>query len=199
MNLEFDAATHRYRLDGQPVPGVTSITDTLIDFGGIAPSVLEAARDRGTAVHLMCQYVDEGGVDESSLDPALLGYLAAYRRFLLDTGVIWTDIEQRVCSRLYRYAGTLDRVGALPQVRKTRRVLVDIKAVAQIQPAVGPQTAAYTQAYRETFPRHPTIQARFALQLKPDGSYKFHECREESDLSVFIAAKTIHEWRARHA
>lgn len=197
--IEFDAAAHTYRVDGRAVPHVTAITDTLIDFGGIAPAVLETARDRGTAVHLACQYHDEGGVDESSLDPALIGYLAGYRAFLAESGARWDAIEKRVYSGKFRYAGTLDRVGTIKGKRSRVSVLVDIKAVAQIQPAVGPQTAAYLQAYRETFPEKPKLFGRFALQLRPDGTYRFHECREIADFSVFMAAKTVAAWRERHA
>jgi hypothetical protein len=187
--LEYDANSHEYRVDGAIVPHVTAITDTLIDFGGIAPDVLEHARDRGTAVHLLTELHDRGELDEDALADELRGYLTAYRRFIAEADPQWDAIEQRVYSARYRYAGTLDRVGSIGGKRSRKGVLVDIKATASIQPAVGPQTAAYAHAYGDS------RLARFALQLRPDGTYRFHECRDQSDLPVFLAAMTVYNWR----
>lgn len=196
MSLHFDAATHTYTWNGERVPNVTAVTETLIDFGGVSPAVLAEARDRGQAVHLACQYHDEGGVDEDSLPDELRGYLSAYKLFQRESGFMSAMIEYRVYSPKMRYAGTLDRIGIMPVRRKPRYVLIDIKAVAKVQPATGPQTAAYVAAWDHS--GGCRIDHRFALQLRPDGTYRLHEHTDLTDLSIFLAALSVYNWRHRH-
>lgn len=194
--LTFDPSTHEYRDDGAIVPHVTQVIDGLVDFSGIPESVMAATRDRGQAVHLLTEYHDRGELDEESLPEELRGFHAAYVRFLHESGFSPTAIEQIVYSEKYRYAGKLDRIGTMKSRGREVVALVDIKAVSSVAAAVGPQTAAYQQAAAETGIRN--ISARYALQLRGDGTYKLHECADRSDLSVFLAALTVANWRSKH-
>lgn len=188
-DLTFDEATHIYRYDGIVVPGVTSILEPLTDFSRVPPAVLKAAADFGKAVHRACELDDLGELDEGSLDPALVPYLAAWRKFSAEHNVLWEVIEQPLFHKTLRYAGTPDRQGLVKGLSTT----VDIKSTAQLYPAVGPQLAAYQQASG-----HPTVQ-RMAVQLKGDGTYVAKTYSDPTDWPVFCSLLTLRTWCARHS
>ena len=56
--LTFDEASHTYRIDGQVVPGVTSVLKPLTDYSMVPPADLQAAADFGKAVHRACELDD---------------------------------------------------------------------------------------------------------------------------------------------
>lgn len=194
--VEFDPVTHKYTVSGQRVPHVTGIIKPLEDYAGIPPSVLEYASERGRAVHLACELLDLDDLDESSLDPGIIGYVDAYRHFLAAAGPVWRGIERRVYSERWRYAGTLDRVGVLTKCKGAPEAVLDIKCVAALSPVTGLQTAAYEEADRAD--RRHKERARYALQLRADGTYRLRRYAEPTDLSVFLAQLTIHGWCLRH-
>ncbi|WP_217992962.1 hypothetical protein, partial [Priestia megaterium] len=115
LMLSFDAATHRYSWNGQPVPGVTSVLEPLSSLHLVDPDLLQAASAFGTAVHLACELDDLGQLDERDLDPALMPYLAGWRLFSKDWQVHWDGIEEQVYHPTLRYAGTLDRRGTVTE------------------------------------------------------------------------------------
>lgn len=198
--LTFDRETHTYAWNGAPVVNVTRITDSLNDYAGIPEEVMRAAADRGDAVHYATELYDLGELGAIDDQPAILRpYIAAWAKFRADTGFEPVDIEARVFSEKYRYAGTLDRTGRfsrLKHVKADALCLLDIKATASLMPGVGPQTAAYKQAYEES--RAARLKRRFAVQLKPDGDYRLEELSDQADLSVYLSAMTLHAWRERH-
>lgn len=189
--LTFDAESHTYRFNGQLVPGVTTILKAITDFSAVPPQVLAAAADFGTAVHLACELDDLGQLDESTLDAALVPYLAAWRKFSADHAVQWQLIESPVYHPVMRYAGTLDRFGL---VRGMNTVL-DIKSSAQLYPSVGPQLAAYEKALPPEF----TAVKRMAVQLKADGTYHAQEYSDPTDWPLFCSLLTVRTWCARHS
>jgi hypothetical protein len=189
--MTFDAESHTYRFNGQLVPGVTTILKAITDFSAVPPQVLAAAADFGTAVHLACELDDLGQLDESTLDAALVPYLAAWRKFSADYAVQWQLIESPVYHPVLRYAGTLDRFGL---VRGMNTVL-DIKSSAQLYPSVGPQLAAYEKALPPEF----TAVKRMAVQLKADGTYHTQEYSDPTDWPLFCSLLTVRTWCARHS
>lgn len=195
MTRAFDAASHTYRLNGRRIPSVTQITGTIAPFVGVPREVLEAKADLGTAVHYATQLHDEDDLEIDSLPDIVRPYLQAYIRFGEETGWRPQTIEQQVWAEAYGYAGTLDRTGHFTRLKgiKSRALcLLDLKATYRLAPVYGVQTALYANALPEK-PKH-----RFALQLKPDGSYNLTEHRDPSDLSVGLAALTILNWQTRH-
>lgn len=199
--LEFDRPSHTYRLDGLPVPNVTSVTDALSSYAGVPAEVLRRKAEIGEAVHYATELDDGNDLDDASLPDEIRGYVGAWRRFKADTGFAATFIEQPVASKLYRYAGTLDRIGVFhrhKRVRPNTLCLLDLKTTYAILPAVGPQTAAYAQAWNESASPRLRATRRFAVQLDTDGTYRLHECDDVTDLSVFLAALALKNWRQRH-
>jgi hypothetical protein len=197
--LKFDRDSHTYTWNGTPVVNVTRITDSLNDYAGVPEAIMRAAADRGDAVHFTTELYDKDDLDEKSVLEEIRGYFNAWVRFREETGFVPSHIESRVFSERYRYAGTLDRAGffrKLRGVKPTDTTIVDIKATASLMPGVGPQTAAYQTAFQES--AGVSTRHRFAVRLKPDGTYQLEHLTNPADFSVFLSAMTMYAWRQRH-
>lgn len=182
--LTFDEASHSYFWQGKPVPGVTSVLNALHNFDNVPEAIIKPAQDRGTAVHLACEYDDKGILDESSLDDRIVGYLQAWRQFRSDNATEWTHIEHQCFHKVLRYAGTLDRAGTI----NGDKWLIDIKTSITSHPVWGVQTAAYSNAADLTDHKRGTIQ------LRADGTYRFHEWKSSNDWPVFVSLLTINNF-----
>ena len=157
------------------------VTDILKSAGLIDTTwFTDEARARGTAVHLACQYLDEGCLDEATVAEEIRPYLAAYQRFRAEviTGE-WTAIEQPVYHETLRYRGTPDRVFG--------SWLYDIKTGGPLA-WHGPQLAAYAACL-------PEITRRIGLYLSVDGGYNLVEYKDRDDWKVFQAALTVHNFK----
>jgi len=164
MPLQLDKTTHTYTLDGRTLPGVTAV---LTDVGAVDTTwFTPEARRRGQIVHRACRLLLEDDLDEDSLSPGLKGYIAAFKRFLTETGFKAKFIEHKVHG--INHAGTLDWYG----VMHGAAVLIDGKSGA-VPKWCRLQTAAYAQALQHC--EGALVEKRFGLQLKPDGKYALSE------------------------
>jgi len=171
------------------LPRVTDILKEagLIDVSWLTPE----GRDRGSYVHQACQFYDEGDLDESTVDSAIAGYLDGYKKFRRESSIEswdWIECPQQDPRGLYR--GTPDRI-------------IDVRPRAVWDPKTGspvPCTALQLAAYVNMLP-DPYSYRRFALYLKPNGTYTVVEFPREQyahDLSIFMAALNIYYWRQEH-
>ncbi len=189
MSLTFDAAAHEYRWHGVVRPSVTQCLSGLQDFGMVPADVLAAACERGTDVHALCQYHDEGDLDASSIGD-YAGYVDAWMAFVSDHKAKWTGIESMHYSERYGYAGTMDRyghLGAVPHV-------IDIKTGAAPHRTWGLQTAAYRQLLAEQVDPKWLLARRATVQLRANGTYKFLPWDSPQDWPVFLALLTLMNW-----
>jgi hypothetical protein len=193
MNLQLDAAEHRYRLDGSEVPGVTRVLRAMYDFTGIRDGVLEHKRQIGDALHHAIELDLRDDLDIASLDQEVVGYFEGWLRFRRETYFISLFSEKQVASTKYRYAGTLDFAGFI----EGAECLIDGKTTAALHPAVALQTAAYHNAACEMGLLRPSAK-RYALRLKPDGTYVLDEHKDRTDFFVFLSCLSLHNWRARN-
>lgn len=193
--LEFDAATHTYRIGGERVPGVTSVLEPWA--GRVDPwtgavlcpqDVWDRAGERGTIVHAACHLWNQDALEWESLDDEVAGYVRGWVSFLETTGALVLASERRVVSRRHWYAGTLDARVEWGRMRP----LVDIKATAGWPSTVGPQTAAYAEAYTEETGER--IRDRYCVRLLPDGTFRIRKLEDPSDFNVFKAALVLHQW-----
>lgn len=191
MGLTFDAATHTYRWKGVVVRSVTQvIEDAMHTFARVPGQVLEVAQLRGTNVHLACQYHDEDCLDESEFTLEELGYLAGWRRFLVEHEPNFTAIEKPFYNEVYGYPGTPDRDGSLlVKGGRAEDANIDIKTGTASSPTWGIQTAAYVQGK----PRR-----RFTVQLSSDGNYKLLEWTDPMDWPAFVSLLTFNRWKRKH-
>jgi len=195
--LTFDEPTHTYRYGGQVVPSVTQLLDRLHSFAGVDPVVLEAAKQRGTYVHRMCEYFDLDELDIGAVPDKYIGYLGAWESFVTDFGARWVGIERRGYSKLFGFAGTMDRDGTLPRrFNPQQRWVVDIKTSQQDHPVWGMQTAAYRQLLTEEDSSY-ALARRATVQLRPDGNYRFITWDEPSDWPAFLSLITLSNWSTK--
>jgi hypothetical protein len=185
--LTFDAARHEYAVDGR---ALVSVTSALTEAGLIdARWFTEEAAIRGTAIHAAIARLHAGSLDVTALSPVLQPYVAAYQRFLRESGFTAEASEEQVADVDLGAAGTLDLRGHLPRgTRASKAVdLIDVKTGA-VPLWVGYQTAAYARMLPADLPR---LRWRWCLQLCPDGTYRLHPLTKATDERVFLAALTV--------
>lgn len=199
--IRFDPIPHRYFLEpsGEELPSVTACLQEcgLIDFSMIPRHILDAAAERGTAVHAACHYLDDGDLDWDTLDPRYRGYVEAWERFRHDWQFEPLLVEHMIWSPHYRYAGRMDRVGTLPRKDGGHDlVILDFKTGDWVK-GYRYQMAAYNGALDE-----PRKYRRLPLQLCDNGEYRSHEnkCPPQNygrDLNVFHGAVAV--WHGKRA
>lgn len=187
--LTFEEEGHRYLLDGVRVPSVTQILALggLSSWDHIPPQVLEAARLRGTAVHLAVQLYLEDDLDWSTVSEGLKPYLDAYQEFQAGSGFVPDRVEHRLVHRVLRFAGTPDQAGPF----KGGRAIVELKSGGIVEAAAF-QTAGQAILEQQPFCR------RFGLELKPNGRPRIVEFTDPTDRHVFLAALTIAHRKLRN-
>ncbi len=192
--LSFEPVEHVYHFEGQRVPSVTQILDVIDETWKIDPAVLRGAAERGVAVHRATELDDMSALDLDDLDPVLLPYVNAWRRFRRETGFSVLHSESRVWHDAMRYAGTLDRVGRFGNrsLRPDRLHLLDIKSGVE-WPSHGPQTAAYAEAFQRLHKER--IYQRWCVYLRPDGQYRLVQQKSPGDWPTFLACLSIRQFR----
>lgn len=189
--IEFNEATHSYRVGGQPFVSVTAemgecglTTETFFD---------EQGRERGRFVHAFCAaqdrknspFVLETMPDHLRAD--YFGYGIAWENAKRDLGLEIQLIEHRVSDAVRGYAGTLDR----EVVWKNRLAIVELKTGA-IQPVTALQLVAYGNALEAS-----RVFERIAVQLMPDGRFRVEHYQLASyidDLHDFWATLRVAAW-----
>ena len=195
--LVFSPVSHTYEFDGMRVPGVTTVLKLIDGMEGVPPDRLLVAGMRGTAVHTATEEHDLGLPIKVASDPVVWGvvepYVTAYLQFLSDhrDTLVIEDVEERVYHPLYQYAGTADRVALLAG----ERAVIDIKTSSKLNPAVGPQLAAYQEALNAHRTAKKRVTTRYALQLKKDATYVLKPYWESDDFAVFRACLEVYRWR----
>lgn len=194
VDIRLNEETHVYTVNGGTVvPNVTRILDALGYYEGIPPHVLEHKAEIGKAVHTAAEYLDAGELDWSSVDDEIIGYVSAWQAFKDDAKFKVKKSEQIVYHPKFRYAGKLDRFGLL---HGKYPAYLDIKCVAQLLPLTALQTAAYAEA--DIKDRRKKYK-RAAVQLKPDGTYRWKEYTSPTDFNVFLSALNLFNWRNNNA
>ena len=174
------------------VMGRPRVTEVLRIAGLASGPLDEVALQRGTTVHLICRYHDEGRLDPGTVDPALVGYLDAWRLFWSRMPrPTWISIEREYDNLAYR--GTPDRVCQLDGAY----YILDLKT-GHPAPWHAIQLAAYASLVGGL---SSGIEfRRVAVYLQPDGQYQIKEYPQaeySADLQVFHSALIIAEWKRR--
>lgn len=191
--LVFDEKEHKYTLNGIEIPSVTRLLEDnrITDYRKIPQAVLQRASAFGTAVHSATELWDIGKLDIKKLSAPLVPYLNAWIKFKDEFGFEMLEVETKVFSKKYMYAGTLDRIGKVTKGKLAgKEILLDIKS-GLLLPGAAIQTAAYEHAYKECAPRPcANIKARICVGLRED-KYVIEEHSNRSDFNVFIACLQI--------
>jgi hypothetical protein len=195
--LVFDPLLHRYALDGMPLArSVTGVLrdSGLVDFSHIPPTILDAARVRGTTVHQAVHYYNERDLDLAAFEldfPDYAPYLQAWLKFRSQRTFLPVLSEHRVASRRYQLAGTVDALGLLDG----GAVLLDFATGDPAYCAKDLQTAAYLSLAREWadedpllaafLERHPLVR-RYAVRLRADATFTLEAYADPTDTRQFF-------------
>lgn len=183
-DLIFIEKSHVYMLEGERLPCVSDLCRFLHkEIYRDAPSwQMEAAADRGTAVHKATEDLDKTGRAEISDDYA--PYLEAYAAFLREHEVKWELIEHPDYHPVHGYAGTIDRYGMVDNIQ----TLLDIKTTYTVY---KPLCSASLNLYRLMLEaRQKSVERLLILHLKKDGTYKL--IKFDFDDAVPMALLTLH-------
>lgn len=185
--LVFDESKHIYTVNGFTIPSVTQVMRPLNSdhYGSIDAAVLALAAAKGTAVHEAIEVHCKYGIDD--IPEEYYSYFSAYLQWEKDYGPSILGSEVRFYHKTLRYAGTVDCVAEIAG----RTCLIDFKTTQTIlEKSCGVQLEAYMQGLKS---HGITVQDKYILQLKKDGTYKFEKfpSRDAERWKVFTALLTL--------
>lgn len=186
MALVFNAEDHTYVMDGTNLPSVT----TVLGQTGIIDKrwYTKSGTDRGSKVHQMLEFYDEGELVETGLDDQLLPYLEAWKKLLQDTNLKILEVEKKVHHPKHMYAGTIDRVALI----NGEMCILELKTgkPSKWHPL---QTAPYQQCMKER--TGGALMRRIAVYLTPKGTYRLQDHPNDvEDFAVFYSALRVYRW-----
>ncbi len=165
------------------------------DYSMVPAAALEVARARGIAVHSALEALTYGYLDGET--PEIAPYLSAARKFISESGYKPQVAEVRVVNETWKYQGHIDSVGTMPLKGSVVRALCDWKTAESLDVEyAGYQLAGYRLAWQASHPATP-IHVVAAVQLRSDGSYRFHEIDPAHAEPVWLAAVTVFHARRR--
>lgn len=199
MRVAFDAATHTYACaaTGRELLGVSAVLRLagIVDPAAYAFPAAQAAAVRGTDVHLACELLDTGHVTLDELAADHRGYGDAWTAFLRESGAEVIESEARMGSNVYGYAGTVDRLLALPG---GKRAVADIKTSAAPSRWWALQLAGYQRLAEENLGREWTRAERWTVRLTAAGHYRVDQWTDGNDAQVWIGAVRVAWWNRTH-
>lgn len=179
MPLVFHEETHQYFLGGKEIPSVSMLLEPLNKsvYQSIPRDILEAAADRGKAVHKATENIDAGL--QFDFCEEWFGYIEAYTNFKKEHSIKWFASEQMYASKKHKFAGTVDRIGMVDG----NFSILDIKTTATIHKTlVIPQLTFYEMLYDEEV-GIDKIEKRYILQLQKKGTYILQEFEPNTKLT----------------
>jgi len=186
--IEFDEATHTYRLAGQVVPSVTQIVRAVVP--GAHTGATEWHMQRGTMVHKALALLVHGRLDWASVDPMIEGFVRAGQACLDDVwpGRTGALTELRMADDKRGFAGTADLLFHAGR----QRVLVDWKS--SYGPQAELQLGGYVSLIECELERWSKVDQAYVVELREDATYKLEPFNPARCRALFLAALTIYGW-----
>lgn len=196
MALKFVPETHKYYLDGEEIPSVTTVLSPLYRGPKASSAVLKRAANVGTTAHALTEADDRNWPSDPPSIPDLtysrrvrnIGRRMAWLDWRRATGFTPTSIEQRLASP-HGFAGTIDRIGYL---RGGRTAIVDIKT-GRVSAYARLQVAAYAMMARENGLLTGWPPERIIVQIGENGRWRSHRFFEhDEDEKDWLAALRLY-------
>lgn len=193
-------AEHRYWLGARQLLGTT----TALKLAGLIDDRWYNAEAllRGSYVHQLVHYDVEGDLEETSVDPRLLGYLQAARALKASVGAKVAivngkpAVERVMADPVVGLGGTTDWIG---EMYGDPWSLIDWKTgdAYDWHPI---QTAIYERLAKVQglIPRDAKVK-RYVGYLRKDGTFKIEPCADAGDLAVGFACVTVAQRQLRIA
>jgi hypothetical protein len=194
----FDKELHKYTTpDGKPLDGVTSIlgeyhkvkwgrSEFFVDTTGntIDVETMQKAGEWGTAVHKSFELSLLYGIGSFDYPDMLENAVQQIAAFICDYQPTVVLCEQPLYSPRRLVAGTPDLFFTSPKIKRGKRICC-LDAKTGVGKFTGPQTAIYTDLFREETGEKGLID-RFKLQLPKVGkNYKLEALTNKNDLKYF--------------
>lgn len=178
------------RAPGNHVTGILQVLGMHYYLEKLSDGELKFYLQRGSMIHLVTAMSDRDTLDESSVDPLIVNYLTAWRKFRADAGGKMLEIELFLRSTLRGYCGTLDRVLG-PSRIYPGKLLLDIKTTeAGITTRL--QTSGYAMLYGKKVKRG-------AVALRANGTYSVELYDDDArDMAAWKACLTLAAWKRKH-
>ena len=194
MNVSFDEERHQYTVDGVSVPSVTQLVAPLgMDYDepdDLLEGVLDAAADRGSALHAYIAFRLSGGSGEDfELPDSYQQYVEGIELFLAEHEIIPILVEEPLPGS--GYAGTPDLVCEFDGVP----TIVDYKFVSSVaKTKVGAQLAGYMDLCEQNglFP-----EKLYAVQFLKTGDYRLYPVGLESGREAFELCRKLHALKTK--
>lgn len=210
IRIDFDRVKHRYRLNGQPVLGVTDVLKNtgVADYSGYPEESRDYYMARGKAVHKAAELLMTNRFDWSYLDeaPDWAGYIIAVDRLLQSGRIEPLLVEVPVASVEFGYCGTLDFLcridGALglPDFKCTkahRSTAIQTAAYKAALPSLADLVVVIDGAEKTVTYEHANEDhARFGIELHKNGTPKVIEYNDFDDSQLWFSALAIAKWQA---
>lgn len=188
--LEFLEEPHIYKLWGEEIPSVSTVMKPLSSsvYGDIDPYVLNAAANRGTAVHEAIENWLNYGIED--IPPSYTGYLDAFISFWKEYRPSLIAVEYRMYHKYLKYAGTVDLLLDIDG----EKWLVDSKTSSRIEKML---TRVQLEAYKKGLATHGIrVDKKAILHLKKTGRFSFvpHPADDTEAWDAFTSCKTVHDY-----
>jgi hypothetical protein len=170
-------------------PSVTEIIKPWVSFSGIPKAVLDAAAERGTAVHDACFSIARSQYPGPLADN-VQGYVTSFERWFDSQVQDVILIEERLHHPAYFYHGEPDLIILL---KTGARALIDIKTPLMAAKSWHIQVAGYRELAKAN---KMAVKAAGTIQPDPDGKIpKVIWSKDTSaDLAVFLQMLNIHRY-----
>lgn len=157
------------------------------------------AADIGTLVHAWIESWIKGQQPELPQDPQVLNGVLAFKRYVDSKNIKFTASEQKIFSKKYKYAGTLDFEAEIDG----QLYLGDIKTSSGIYPEMFMQTSAYQCARQEEFPDRK-YAGQLIINCRKDGILDTqistgYDKHIKGFLAALVLYRTIQEMKPERA
>ena len=169
----YDEKTHIHFSDSKSIP---SVTEVLALFFPPSKFYTESGKDKGTNLHLCCQYLAEKDLDWDTVSQEIIPQARSYERFLKESGFKPTILETPFFDKTIWVCGKPDQIGELGG----RLSVIDIKRGSKLQ-THKLQTAAYKMILTHN---DIPVMDRYALYLSDD-KYRIEKHSEQADENSF--------------
>ena len=199
QGIFFDPHRHVYTtLAGEVLPSNTEILEGMgfVNYSFVAPDKLAAAAEIGSDVASATALLDRGRPWKAQFSH-VAGWVAGWQKFKKDFKFKPELIEEPLFDPYYMVATTPDRHGESIH----GNITAQIKTSVGVSDWVGLQLAFEERCIAIAKGDPPIVTSsdrRFAIELRPNGTYKPTRFPSEFDIRVFLAAATVFLWRRKH-
>lgn len=195
---------HVYRLNGQIIPGCTSVLKALGCYAGLeylSPEDLQWHGERGHAIAKGVELSCRGELDKRTLDKTVRPYLIGWERARSELQIEVLNLNQEpfvetaLCHPVMKYGVKPDVVAYVHSFKDSG--VIEIKATAADNPATAIQTASQLIAVRTVLPKIGKLRASLRL-LTEEPYYKFKVYDDPMDETTWLSMLNTYRWLNAH-